>query len=324
MVMPRSRSISMVSSTWSTISRSEMVPVSWIRRSARVDLPWSICATIEKFRILSMAVAVMARGIAFAFLSGKRAAMSLALPGTVPKEASLLLTIPDRAARARGRSLRRNAAFGQERRELDALAGGGDERIAGRHLGPLRALGIERLGDHHDIAAGFPVIERVGAVIGGVAEGVKVAPIGERGGEPQRLGEAVGGGEVGKGRHDLRGGAERVLVAARAQDRQEYRFRIGGADARAVELVRDQRLDLAPQSAPIADHAVMHEQPAPARERMAVRARDRRPGRGAHMGEIEVGMDVAAQVAQVLVRPGRPHLAIEPGFRMLAVPSEPK
>ncbi len=55
---------------------------------------------------------------------------------------------------------------------------------------------------------------------------------------------------------------------------------------------------------------------------MAVRARDRRAGRGAHMGEIEVRADVAAEIAQVLVRPGRAHLAIEAGLRMLAVPAE--
>src|SRR5205807_3869234 len=64
MVMPRSRSMSMESSTCSTISRSVSPPVSWISRSAKVDLPWSICATIEKLRMLSMAAAVMARGLA--------------------------------------------------------------------------------------------------------------------------------------------------------------------------------------------------------------------------------------------------------------------
>ena len=42
-----------------SISRSVSPPVSWISRSASVDLPWSICATIEKLRILSMGAAVM-------------------------------------------------------------------------------------------------------------------------------------------------------------------------------------------------------------------------------------------------------------------------
>src|SRR3984885_4577670 len=52
MVMPRSRSISIESRIWLVISRLETVPVNWISRSARVDLPWSIWATMEKLRIL--------------------------------------------------------------------------------------------------------------------------------------------------------------------------------------------------------------------------------------------------------------------------------
>src|SRR5216684_9003864 len=50
-VMPRSRSISIVSSTCSRISRASSPPQAWISRSASVDLPWSICAMIAKLRI---------------------------------------------------------------------------------------------------------------------------------------------------------------------------------------------------------------------------------------------------------------------------------
>src|SRR5437868_4161965 len=50
MVMPRSRSRSMESRTWACISRSERPPVISIRRSASVDLPWSMCAMMQKFR----------------------------------------------------------------------------------------------------------------------------------------------------------------------------------------------------------------------------------------------------------------------------------
>src|SRR5262245_396498 len=64
MVMPRSRSMSMESSTCSlpAISRSVSPPVIWIRRSASVDLPWSICATMEKLRMLEMGEALMRAG----------------------------------------------------------------------------------------------------------------------------------------------------------------------------------------------------------------------------------------------------------------------
>jgi hypothetical protein len=64
MVMPRSFSMSIESSTCSVISRAESPPVFWINRSASVDFPWSIWATIEKLRILSMLWRVMPGAIA--------------------------------------------------------------------------------------------------------------------------------------------------------------------------------------------------------------------------------------------------------------------
>src|SRR5213078_4477143 len=51
MVMPRSRSRSMESSTCSCISRWVSAPVISSRRSASVDLPWSMCAMMQKFRM---------------------------------------------------------------------------------------------------------------------------------------------------------------------------------------------------------------------------------------------------------------------------------
>ena len=56
MVMPRSRSMSMVSSSCAFISRSVTVPVDWISRSASVDFPWSMWATMEKLRMRAMSV----------------------------------------------------------------------------------------------------------------------------------------------------------------------------------------------------------------------------------------------------------------------------
>ncbi len=51
-VIPRSRSRSIESSSCSRISRPVTVPVTSRMRSASVDLPWSMCAMIEKLRIL--------------------------------------------------------------------------------------------------------------------------------------------------------------------------------------------------------------------------------------------------------------------------------
>src|SRR5437868_1599437 len=59
-------------------------------------------------------------------------------------------------------------------------------------------------------------------------------------------------------------------------------------------------------------------------EGMAVRPRGRRRGRGAHMGEEEMRRDVAAQMLEVLVRPGGPDLAIEAGLELPVVPAEPE
>src|SRR5512143_1427452 len=56
MVIPRSRSISILSRNWSTFSRSVSVPVYSINRSARVDFPWSMWAMMEKLRMCSMRI----------------------------------------------------------------------------------------------------------------------------------------------------------------------------------------------------------------------------------------------------------------------------
>ncbi len=215
----------------------------------------------------------------------------------------------------------RDRLLGQERLEQHRLAGSSDQRVAGRHRLPMRTVGVEWLRDDHHIAGGFPIIERIGLVVGGVAERVEVAAISERRREPQWILVVLGGDHVGDGRHHPLGGSDRVSVAAGAQDGEEDRFRIGGADAGGVDGVGDQGFDLAPQPRPVADHAVMHEQPAPAGEGVAVRPRDRRPGRGPYMGEVQVRADVPAEIAQVLVGPGRADLPVKARLGMLAVPA---
>ena len=98
------------------MSRLESPPVISSRRSASVDLPWSMWATIEKLRILSMGTAVMRRGLAPMSGSGKAALGSLC----------------------------RDAAFSQERLERNRLAGRRQQHVAGRYRRPMGALGIQR------------------------------------------------------------------------------------------------------------------------------------------------------------------------------------
>src|SRR5262252_6157175 len=56
MVMPRSRSMSIRSRYCARISRSPTTPVSCSIRSASVDFPWSMCAMMQKFLMISMGV----------------------------------------------------------------------------------------------------------------------------------------------------------------------------------------------------------------------------------------------------------------------------
>ena len=54
MVMPRSRSRSISSSSWACICRLSTVEVNSSSRSARVDLPWSMWAIMQKLRMCCM------------------------------------------------------------------------------------------------------------------------------------------------------------------------------------------------------------------------------------------------------------------------------
>ena len=51
MVMPRSRSMSIRSRYWARIRRGSTTPVICSIRSARVDLPWSMWAMMQKLRM---------------------------------------------------------------------------------------------------------------------------------------------------------------------------------------------------------------------------------------------------------------------------------
>src|SRR4051794_7326732 len=56
MVIPRSRSMSILSRYWARICRASTTPVSCSIRSASVDLPWSMWAMMQKFRMIDGSV----------------------------------------------------------------------------------------------------------------------------------------------------------------------------------------------------------------------------------------------------------------------------
>src|SRR5215471_11467402 len=55
---------------------------------------------------------------------------------------------------------------------------------------------------------------------------------------------------------------------------------------------------------------------------MAVRPGNGGPGRGADVGEEQMGMQMPAQVTEVLVRPCRPYLAVQTWVGVYAVPAK--
>src|ERR1700726_3567567 len=92
MVMPRSRSMSIESRIWSRNSRSSTAPQRWIKRSARVDLPWSMWAMMQKFRMFSKpglprVVSWIALASLCLLLAGGQSTPSLARSAPRPKEA---------------------------------------------------------------------------------------------------------------------------------------------------------------------------------------------------------------------------------------------
>ena len=101
MVMPRSRSKSILSKSCSDISRVETVSVSSSSRSASVDLPWSIWAMIEKLRILLMSVIqntpTFKKGLnkqPFPFVSADYSADERRLPAFLPSLSFFLPKAP--------------------------------------------------------------------------------------------------------------------------------------------------------------------------------------------------------------------------------------
>src|SRR5882757_5461665 len=82
MVMPRSRSMSIRSRYCARMSRSATTPVIPSMRSASVDLPWSMWAMMQKFRICAGAVNVLSAKLLMGISwSGGAHAKAWALPG---------------------------------------------------------------------------------------------------------------------------------------------------------------------------------------------------------------------------------------------------
>src|SRR4249919_4002203 len=85
--MPRSRSIGLESSTCASISRACRPPQSWMMRSAKVDLPWSTWAMIEKLRMCCIEPGCVRRRVRCAKDVAINTALSHAIRGQRPRSA---------------------------------------------------------------------------------------------------------------------------------------------------------------------------------------------------------------------------------------------
>src|SRR5690606_30283570 len=131
MVIPRSRSIGLLSSTCASISRSVRPPHSWMMRSASVDLPWSTWAMMEKLRICRIGSDM-----------GRRQRRSSGQPEIIAQGGWPASQPPPAPAR------RKLLLFRRDRHEPAALAAAHQQhdRIAGLHA-TQRALELGRAGD---------------------------------------------------------------------------------------------------------------------------------------------------------------------------------
>src|SRR5206468_10882340 len=100
------------------------------------------------------------------------------------------------------------------------------------------------------------------------------------------------------------------------------RLAVRRALARAIEGCGDAEVELARDLVEAADRAVVHEQPAPVAEGMAVGAARRCAGRGADMGEERAGADLLGDALEVLVVPRGPQVAVEARLRPVRVPAD--
>ena len=74
----------------------------------------------------------------------------------------------------------------KQRHHARPFAGLRHHDVIFRHGHPI-LVPIERLGHDDDPALGFPVIERIGAIVHRITESIEIAPVGQRSGETEAI-----------------------------------------------------------------------------------------------------------------------------------------
>jgi len=176
-------------------------------------------------------------------------------------------------------------------------------------------------GHHRQAVGAFVIVKRRRLVVGGIAQHVEIAAVGERRGDAEGRFDAGLVKCCGDLAQHGAGGAGGIVVQAARQHQQEEDLAVRRALALRIEVVGDQPFQRPPDHRVLADLAVVHEEPAAVREGVAIGPAGCRPGGGADMSEEHRRRDVARQRAQVAVVPGRQDLVIGAGFGPRAVPA---
>lgn len=179
-----------------------------------------------------------------------------------------------------------------------------------------------RRGDRPAARLGLEV-EAGRLVVAGPAHRPELLAIGQGRGEAQRRREAARFHLVHRvQQHLARRSLDRRTGLHAGHDEQEEQLRIRRAAAQVVELVGQLGFHAAAQAREVADLAVVDEEVAVEVEGVAVQPRHPAAGGRPHMGHEEPGAHVGAQGQQVLVAPGRHHLAVDARRVALAIPAD--
>jgi hypothetical protein len=119
-------------------------------------------------------------------------------------------------------------------------------------------------------------------------------------------------------------GRKGVVLETERQRQVEEDLGVGRALDLRVEGRVDGEDEIPLDRRELPDEAVVHPEPAAVAEGMAVRLLDRAAGRGSDMGEDERRDDVAGQILQVPVVPGRLDAVEHQGHLAVPVPADPE
>ena len=181
-----------------------------------------------------------------------------------------------------------------------------------------RVVGVE----HLQRLVGSREVERAGLALARVAERPEPLTVGRRDGALERIVDLVPPTDVLDEPDRTLHGARRIVFETERHGEVEEHLRVGRSLDQRVQRRIDREREIALDGEPVVDQPVVHPEPLAVAERMAVRLLHRRPRRGADVREEEVRLDMAGELAQVAVVPGRLHALEDPRLAGDRVPAD--